>query len=148
MLPSLSDTTVHYRTSNVHPMVTRVKVGIFKPKVLVVENVVDDVEPLTVQQVVSNPKWLAAMKLEYNALLANGTWSLVPSPDGKFVVGSNRCFKSKGNQMVVLTSLRLGCLLRVTLNNRLLIILKLSILGKICYYQNILNLSCDLWLVP
>lgn len=58
----------------------------------IAQNVVDEVEPLMVQQAMSSPKWLAAMKLEYDALLTNGTWSLVLLPDGKSVVASKWVF--------------------------------------------------------
>ncbi|KAF7845535.1 Retrovirus-related Pol polyprotein from transposon TNT 1-94 [Senna tora] len=43
-------------TSNTHSMTTRAKAGIFKPKVFLAE-----VEPTTVQQALTEPKWKAAM---------------------------------------------------------------------------------------
>ena len=36
-----------------------------------------------------NPKWIEAMTVEFNALLANSTWDLVPSQLGQNLVGCN-----------------------------------------------------------
>jgi hypothetical protein len=37
-------------------------------------------EPKTIKQAMSDPAWLTAMKSEFDALINNGTWSLVPLP--------------------------------------------------------------------
>ena len=37
-----------------------------------------DVEPTTVTQALKDPKWRWAMSEEYDALVRNGTWELVP----------------------------------------------------------------------
>ncbi|KAL5829698.1 hypothetical protein ACOSQ3_019166 [Xanthoceras sorbifolium] len=48
---------------NTHPMVTRSKSGIFKPKVLLAEG--SSSEPTTASQALKDPKWAAAMAEEY-----------------------------------------------------------------------------------
>ena len=42
-------------------------------------------------------KWLEAMKEEYNALLQNNTWSLVPRLDSQKVVGNKWVYRVKYN---------------------------------------------------
>ncbi|GKF79032.1 ribonuclease H-like domain-containing protein, partial [Tanacetum coccineum] len=64
-----------------HPMVTRAKAGIFKP----LERMnchVTTTSPLPLSHVhaLRNPNWKEAMLDEYNALITNGTWVLVPRP--------------------------------------------------------------------
>ncbi|GKD20910.1 ribonuclease H-like domain-containing protein [Tanacetum coccineum] len=62
-----------------HPMVTRAKAGIFKP----LERMnchVTTTSPLPRSHVhaLRDPHWKEAMLDEYNALISNGTWALVP----------------------------------------------------------------------
>ncbi|GKG28812.1 ribonuclease H-like domain-containing protein, partial [Tanacetum coccineum] len=64
-----------------HPMVTRVKAGIFKP----LEHMnchVTTTSPLPRSYVhaLRDPNWKEAMLDEYNALITNGTLVLVPRP--------------------------------------------------------------------
>lgn len=54
--------------TNTHPMVTRSKIENLKPKVFL-----SHVEPTTVKQALSQPKWLEAMKAKYDALIKNNT---------------------------------------------------------------------------
>lgn len=62
-------------------MITRAKDGIFKPRAFSIDTVVPK-EPDTVQQALSDLKWKQAIKDEYDALMKNGTWSLVErTPD-------------------------------------------------------------------
>ena len=65
---------------NTHPMTTRSKIGIFKPKLYNVALV--HKEPESVEEVVQNPKWFEVIKKEYSALVKNNTWSLVTRSDG------------------------------------------------------------------
>lgn len=75
-----------------HPMLTRGKHGIRKPKVLL-----SVVEPSSVREAFQQPQWAAAMQTEYQALLDNKTWSLVPLPPGKHPIGCKWVFKLKEN---------------------------------------------------
>ena len=42
-------------------------------------------------------KWKEAMNQEYNSLIENNTWELVPLPEGRSPVGSKWIFKIKTN---------------------------------------------------
>lgn len=50
-----------------HPMITRSKVGVFKPKSFLFN--LSSTKPTTVQQALSHPGWKQAMDFEYRALL-------------------------------------------------------------------------------
>jgi histone deacetylase 1/2 len=56
---------------NDHHMITRAKTGNLKPKAYL-----SALEPTTVRAAMTDSKWLAAMQLEYKALMDNKTWSL------------------------------------------------------------------------
>ena len=57
--------------------------------------------PKNYNEAVSSPAsaavWMPSMQAEINALNANGTWSLVPLPPGKKVVGSTWVLRTKRN---------------------------------------------------
>lgn len=57
---------------NVHPMTTRAKAGIHKPKVFAAH-----VFPKNAQAALSNSNWGTTMMSEYEALVTNKSWSLV-----------------------------------------------------------------------
>jgi histone deacetylase 1/2 len=40
-------------------------------------------EPSTIDEALSDPKWVTAMDAEHQALLRNHTWHLVPPPKGR-----------------------------------------------------------------
>ncbi|KAH9726030.1 retrovirus-related pol polyprotein from transposon RE1 [Citrus sinensis] len=80
---------------NIHPMTTRSKVGIFKPKLYTATLL--HKEPDSVYEAIQNPKWLTAMKEEYAALMQNGTWSLVPRMADQKVVGNKWVYRVKYN---------------------------------------------------
>ncbi|XP_016647016.1 PREDICTED: uncharacterized mitochondrial protein AtMg00820-like [Prunus mume] len=98
------------RTSPVH---TQSKSGIFKPKfrsnfsvcypfTYAYISLVDyDLEPTCYFQASRFSHWQQAMHNEFNALLKQGTWSLVPLPQSAHVVGCKWVFKinrhSKGS---------------------------------------------------
>ncbi|KAG8493384.1 hypothetical protein CXB51_010806 [Gossypium anomalum] len=65
--------------TNTHPMVTRAKAGIFKPKALSVEAV----EPSTIEEALSTAEWRAAVQVEYDALVSNSTRELVALPPNR-----------------------------------------------------------------
>ncbi|KAI3780486.1 hypothetical protein L2E82_10467 [Cichorium intybus] len=100
--------SLHSPTStNMHPMTTRAKAGIFKPKhqanlaslkfhplhiALFSEHA-----PKGFKSASKNPKWLQAMHEEMTALRQNDTWILVPRPPNTNVVGSKWVFRTKYN---------------------------------------------------
>ncbi|KAL0312290.1 UNVERIFIED_CONTAM: Retrovirus-related Pol polyprotein from transposon RE1 [Sesamum radiatum] len=52
-------------------------------------------EPRCYKQASTSPQWVDAMKHEIQALERNGTWEVVPLPDGKQTVGCKWVFKVK-----------------------------------------------------
>ncbi|KAH9711302.1 retrovirus-related pol polyprotein from transposon RE1 [Citrus sinensis] len=80
-----------------HPMLTRAKAGVFKPKFLAYSSVLGEPEPATVSQALSDSKWKAAMQAEYDALMDNKTWILVPASQATKIVGCKWVFRIKYN---------------------------------------------------
>jgi len=79
-------------------MITRVKSGIQKPKVLLcLDTGIVGLKPTSFKQVVQDPKWQEAMTEEYNALLTNDTWELVPPQSGHNLVGCKWVYRVKFN---------------------------------------------------
>jgi hypothetical protein len=91
-----------------HPMVTRSKNNISKPKVfndgttryplpraLLAESISSVADPTCFTQAVKDSKWRHAMNLEFDALLKNQTWKLVPPVKAKNVVGCKWVFRIK-----------------------------------------------------
>lgn len=54
-------------------------------------------EPPNAKEALKSPHWIQAMKDEYNALLANDTWSLEEVPSNKKIIGCKWVFKIKRN---------------------------------------------------
>nr|GEW26650.1 hypothetical protein [Tanacetum cinerariifolium] len=77
------------QTMSTHLMVTRAKAGIFKPLECMNYHVTTT-SPLPRSHVhaLCDPHWKDAMLDEYNALISNGTWVLVPRPANVNVVHS------------------------------------------------------------
>ena len=75
-----------------HPMKTRSKSGIFKPKLLIA---VVHQEPSTATQALDIPHWKQAMDAEYTTLVKNHTWDLVPSSDAMRIVNCKWVFHTK-----------------------------------------------------
>ena len=75
-----------------HPMITRSKSGICKKKTYLTSLIA---EPHTVKQALQDPNWKLAMEQEYQALLKNQTWSLVPPPSNAKIIGCKWVFKLK-----------------------------------------------------
>ncbi|KAH9723193.1 retrovirus-related pol polyprotein from transposon RE1 [Citrus sinensis] len=78
-----------------HPMITRAKAGIFKPKAFLTSH--NSLEPSTVDEALSDSKWKAAMQLEFDALTRNNTWTLVPMTSQHKLVGCKWVFRTKYN---------------------------------------------------
>ena len=86
----------HLYPLNSYSMVTRAKAGVTKPKLFNVESLplcLD--EPLTVDAALAQPEWKQAMKTEIDALIKNGTWSLVPFEDDMSIVQNKWVFRTK-----------------------------------------------------
>ncbi|RVW62840.1 Retrovirus-related Pol polyprotein from transposon RE2 [Vitis vinifera] len=77
---------------NTHPMVTRAKSGIHKKKSFLIQTTS---EPHTYSQASKSESWVQAMQHEYQALLRNHTWSLVPPPPSAHIVGCRWIYKLK-----------------------------------------------------
>ena len=76
-------------------MITRGKAGIFKPKVYIADLV--HKEPDTVHEALNDSKWLQAMKEEFDALIKNDTWILVPRQANQQVVENKWIYRIKYN---------------------------------------------------
>ncbi|CAH9126696.1 unnamed protein product [Cuscuta epithymum] len=83
---------------NLHPMQTRAKSGIFKPKsIFTLNTVVSVADPTCFSEAQKHLIWREAMADEFNALISNNTWDLVPFDSSKNVVGSKWIYKTKFN---------------------------------------------------
>ena len=80
---------------NTHQMITTGKSGILKPKVYIATLI--HKEPNIVQKALSNSRWLQAMKEKYDALIRNGTWTLVPRQANHQVVENKWIYIIKYN---------------------------------------------------
>ncbi|GKA10331.1 ribonuclease H-like domain-containing protein [Tanacetum coccineum] len=86
------------QTMPTHPMVTRAKAGIFKPLERMNCHVTTTLPlPRSHVYVLHDPNWKEAMLDEYNALITNRMWVLVPRPANVNVVRSMWLFKHKFN---------------------------------------------------
>ncbi|KAM1108382.1 hypothetical protein ACFX2B_004976 [Malus domestica] len=91
--------------TNHHPMITRAKAGISKPKIFTAtkHHLSPSVDPLTIipptpttyLQASKHPAWVKAMTDEYQALQSTGTWELVSSHPSYNLVGCKWVFKIK-----------------------------------------------------
>ncbi|GJT00784.1 ribonuclease H-like domain-containing protein [Tanacetum coccineum] len=79
-----------------HPMITRSQSGIVKPiDRLSLHTFSISPIPKNPSHALKDPNWRNAMYDEYNALVKNGTWLLVPRPAGVNMVRSMWLFKHK-----------------------------------------------------
>ncbi|KAD5802743.1 hypothetical protein E3N88_14103 [Mikania micrantha] len=88
-----------------HPMVTRAKAGIFKPKHFAdLSQLINSPlhcalfasqDPKGYKMALKDDKWVHAMQCELNALHKNNTWTLVPRPLNQPVVGSKWLYRTK-----------------------------------------------------
>ena len=78
--------------TNTHNMETRSKKGVYKPRVLLThldkQPHMQLHEPKTFKQAVACPNWQEAMKSEFDALLRNRTWILMPPSSWYKVIDS------------------------------------------------------------
>jgi hypothetical protein len=94
-VPSPIPPQIHLHTSQ-HPMQTRSKSGIYKPKLGYAAQVDYTVtEPPSHKIAAQHSSWCTAMEEEFAALQKQGTWSLVPPPPHKNIVGCKWVYKLK-----------------------------------------------------
>uniref|UniRef100_A0A251VD12 Putative ribonuclease H-like domain-containing protein n=1 Tax=Helianthus annuus TaxID=4232 RepID=A0A251VD12_HELAN len=91
--------TVQPQPTSSHPMTTRLKAGITKPKIHLNLHATTSptVSPLPKSHIdaQSDPNWHMAMNDEYSALIENNTWELVPRPDGAHIIRCMWLFRHK-----------------------------------------------------
>lgn len=104
-IPAVTNTSSD-NAMNTHQMLTRAKVGTFKPNVLLSTKYAlsashmshfELVTPTCYSQAAKIPVWLKAMELENTALQDAGTWTKVPPNPSQNVVGCKWVFKIKYN---------------------------------------------------
>nr|XP_009788984.1 PREDICTED: uncharacterized protein LOC104236699 [Nicotiana sylvestris] len=81
-----------------HKMVTRAMTGSLKPHILpsisaCISSSLS--EPTSYAQAIKDLRWQRAMSDEYNALIQNNTWTLVPPPPDANIIGNKWVFKIK-----------------------------------------------------
>lgn len=85
-------------TQNIgHQMITGSKAEIFKPKIyasLVVDELIET-EPANVDEALSSSSWKKAMQEEYDTLMKNETWALVPPKVGMKIIGNKWVYRLK-----------------------------------------------------
>ena len=91
--------SVNLPTVNSHPMQTRSKSGVVKKKqAFHTELLADlDTEPTSFTAASKSDHWIKAMHEEMDALIQQHTWSLVPLPPNKNLVGCKWIYKIKRN---------------------------------------------------
>jgi hypothetical protein len=83
-----------------HPMVTRHAARVTKPmdrlqlSTVAAPPTMSPI-PTSTRSALVDPHWCCAIKEEYDALLSNNTWDLVPQPSGAYVVTGKWIFKQK-----------------------------------------------------
>jgi hypothetical protein len=85
---------------NPHRMVTRAKDGfrVLPDRLILAATTTSPTTspiPSSVRAALTDPNWRAAMEDEYGALMSNGTWDLVPRPQGSNVVTDKWVFTHK-----------------------------------------------------
>ena len=54
-----------------------------------------DQEPTNYEEVVQKKEWVEAMREEYQSIMKNDLWDIVPKPEGKSVVSCKWIYKIK-----------------------------------------------------
>ena len=85
------------KTCPSHPMITRSKAGIFKPKLFQTSVQLQYSLPNNTSEALKEPKWRRAMEDEYNALMKNKTWTLIPNSQNYKLVGKKWVYRVKEN---------------------------------------------------
>jgi histone deacetylase 1/2 len=90
--------TSEENNTNTHWMRTRSKAGVYKPKqpyIGMIQGHTDDKEPESASEALARPEWKKAMDLEFQALMSNQTWTLVPYQGQSNIIDSKWVFKTK-----------------------------------------------------
>jgi hypothetical protein len=85
-------------TKNPHRMVTRAKDGfrVLPDRLILAATTTSPTpSPSSVRGALADPNWRVTMEDEYGALMSNGTWDLVPRPQGSNVVTGKWVFTHK-----------------------------------------------------
>ncbi|BBH09514.1 hypothetical protein Prudu_022027 [Prunus dulcis] len=104
LLPS-QESSSPFMPPPMHPMQTRSKSGIVKPKpfeeyqcyLTTIPSLHDAAEPATYKAASQSSVWIQAMREEIEALHTQGTWDLVSMPVDKNIVGSRWVYRVKKN---------------------------------------------------
>lgn len=72
-------------SSNSHPMGTRSKVGVYKPKAYTAT--ISFVEPSNIHEAMAIPSYHKIVDDELQALIQNNKWDLVLAPSDRLLVG-------------------------------------------------------------
>uniref|UniRef100_A0A803PM38 Integrase catalytic domain-containing protein n=1 Tax=Cannabis sativa TaxID=3483 RepID=A0A803PM38_CANSA len=82
-----------------HPMITRAKAGIFKPKTYLTQTkwIGNSSEPQSIEEALQHKGWNNAMSSEVHALARNGTWKLVPRLPHMHIIDNKWVYKEKRN---------------------------------------------------
>jgi hypothetical protein len=80
-------------------------------------------EPSGLAEALGDEQWRKAMDAEYDALMQNKTWHLVPPSPHKNLIDCKWVYRIKKHQMVRLKGIKLDLLLRVS-NNDMALIMK------------------------
>ena len=85
---------------NHHPMVTRLKDGVSRPKVIMDSktNIIES-EPTNLKQASKDSRWRQAMFDEYKALINSDTWELVPRNYDKNLLGCKWVYRIQYNSI-------------------------------------------------
>ena len=125
-----ADATIPCTATNIHPMQTRSKRGIYKPKAPYVRLTLADSDhtPTTAKEALSSPLWTQAMIEEFTALQRNRTWTLVPRPSSETIVDNKWIFKSKLHPDGTLAKRKARLVQRGSNKPKVLIFMKPSVL--------------------
>jgi hypothetical protein len=74
-------------------------------------------EPSHLNEALHDSNWKAAMDTEFDGLVQNKTWHLVPPQKAPMSLVASGYIKSRGKQMRVLIAIELGWLLKALNNN-------------------------------
>ena len=129
--------------SSSHPMITRSKNNITKPKLLldgmircplpkallaIAQSSISETEPTCFTTAAKSHAWRQAMNLEFDALLKNQTWTLVPLHNSQNIIGCKWVFRIKHNADGSVERHKLGWLQRAFINSQGLIMMRLTVL--------------------